>query len=117
MFPNDKLSKEDSSSIMIEERQLGVWTLRTAVPSTISRNPRELWTEFQKAVPFLLRLFTDIFNIAPYHLIVYLACQFAEGLEEVLILGFSDKLLRAVCYLHFCRGSSLKLYTDRDQSH
>ena len=118
MFPREESStKDDSNGIKIEERRLGVWTLRTAVPSTILRSPRELWVEFRKAAPFILRLFGDIFNVSPHHLIVYLACQFAEGLEEVLILGFSDKLLRTVSYLHLWHDYFLRPCIDWEQSY
>ncbi len=117
MFPRkETFTKDDSSGMKIKERQLGVWTLRTAVPSTIFRSPRELWTEFHKTVPFLLRLFSDIYDVSPYYLILYLACQFAEGLEEVLILGSSDKLLRTVKYSHLCHNYSLKPPTYRSRS-
>ncbi|KJA17922.1 hypothetical protein HYPSUDRAFT_976444 [Hypholoma sublateritium FD-334 SS-4] len=97
MSPYEKSSiKDDTDNIKIEERQLGVWTLRTEVPSNVFQDPRKLWIEFEKAVPFCLRLLVDIYNVAPYHLIIYLVCKLAEGLEEILILGFSDKLLRAI---------------------
>ena len=45
----------------------------------------------------VLRLVADVYSVAPYHLIAYLFCKFAHGLQEVFLLAFSDKLLRTVC--------------------
>ncbi len=89
-------TKEDLEGFNIEERQLGVWTLRTEIPQTSFWTPKKLGGEVRIFLPLFLRLFTDIFNIAPYYMIIYLACRFAEGLEDLLILGCSDKLLRTV---------------------
>lgn len=94
--------------LKIEDLQFGVWSLRIANShSTVFEAPKKLWKEIQDIAPFVLRLITDVYTVAPYHLIVYLFCKFVHGLEDLFLLAFSDYLLRTVramlaCHFVFC---------------
>ncbi|KJA17951.1 hypothetical protein HYPSUDRAFT_45801 [Hypholoma sublateritium FD-334 SS-4] len=86
-----------SGNQAVEDLQLGVWSLRMeGSHSTVFEAPKKLWKEIQDISPFVLHLVTDVYTVAPYHLIVYLFCKFVHGLQDLLLLAFSDKLLRII---------------------
>ena len=102
MTPEYKSSAQEETtntgSVKIDSIQLGVWSVRVenSYPSLFEA-PKKLWKEALDIGPFVLRLVADVYSVAPYHLIAYLFCKFAHGLQEVFLLAFSDKLLRTVC--------------------
>lgn len=94
--PNDaKPSARNIHDAKIRDMQLGVWALRIAGTSSF-QGPQKLWADVQEIAPFVWRLARDIYFTTPYYSTIYLLCQLSDGLEDLVLLALSDKLLKTV---------------------
>ncbi|KAF8886866.1 P-loop containing nucleoside triphosphate hydrolase protein [Gymnopilus junonius] len=89
-----KSTKEQVPRITITQLRLGVWNLKIAEETVFGL--RKQWKDIKTALPLFRRLANDIFNVAPTLFIIFVLCQIWQGIEDSILLHFSNELLRSI---------------------
>ncbi|KAJ3508580.1 hypothetical protein NLJ89_g5679 [Agrocybe chaxingu] len=77
--------------------RLGVWVVRIANdPSLIGIAGRKYYDDLKSTVPLLRQLATDVYGVAPGYFVLFLLCQLWQGIEDAVMMIFSNLLLTAV---------------------
>ena len=90
----DKLSTA-VRDIDIKEFHLGVWHIKVALPKGRFAVKHYVDT-IRSSIPLVRRLTMDIWALSPSLFILYLFCQFWNGVEEALLMQLTGTLLRKV---------------------
>lgn len=92
-------NEDQYASIRIDGRaaelHLGVWNLKIASNPDLDLLGK--WKAVKAGLPLFARLALDIFHISPRLFVIFIFCQFWEGVEEMVLLHQSNNVLRAVC--------------------
>jgi hypothetical protein len=94
MSTDDKKVLPRSDAMVIESKQLGVWRLLWATNK--GRRYSQYIEEFQVYTPYVIRLFLDVYGIAPRLFVFFVLSHVWAGVENALSMYLSTRILRAV---------------------
>jgi len=100
--PTDKLL-DYANNVQIKDYHLGVWHIKVAFPRGPFAGMHYL-ENIRTSIPLIRRLTMDIWALSPSLFILYLFCQFWEGIEEALLMQITGTLLRKVRKYRLQRG-------------
>ncbi|KAF9552397.1 P-loop containing nucleoside triphosphate hydrolase protein [Agrocybe pediades] len=80
----------------IREYQYGVWKFKVADYSATSKSPRQRWNDFISSLPLLWRLVSDVFNVAPVLLVLYVLSEIWGGIDSTLMIHFANQILQTI---------------------
>ncbi|KAJ2934277.1 hypothetical protein H1R20_g2819, partial [Candolleomyces eurysporus] len=80
--------------VVIESHQLGVWRLLLA--SNKRMGPCRYYEEFQTSMPYMIRLFSDVYTTAPRLFVPFVLFRIWGGFEEALFMHMTTRILRTI---------------------
>ncbi|CAA7271192.1 unnamed protein product [Cyclocybe aegerita] len=101
MAPEKMARKPSASEVQpkhgIRETRLGVWILKVAHdPRLVGATGRKHYEDLKSTLPLLRLLASDIYGVAPRYFVLFLLCQVWQGIEDAVLMFFSNLLLTTV---------------------